>query len=202
MHNKKPTSDTSDEYETPAYVWDLILKYISKEKIIYEPFYLNGRSGEYIKSKGYSCIHENKDFFTNEYSYDIIISNPPFSKRKEIFEKLKEINKPFALIVPLQTLVNSYFKTLFSDVQIIIPKTRIGFIQNDVWTNRADFDSIILTHGLNLPKDIIFENEIVPRPPNMYECPYCKITLTMRGKSSHVKGKEHKKNSDTYFFSL
>jgi hypothetical protein len=172
-------------------VWDLILKHISKEKIIYEPFYMNGRSGDYIKSQGYDCIHEDTDFFTNDYTYDVVVSNPPFSKRKEIFEKLKEVNKPFALIVPLQTLVNTYFKTLFTKVQIIIPKTRIGFIQNDVWTNRADFDSIFLTHGLNLPQDIIFENEIVSRPVNTFNCPYCKTTITMRGKASHVKGKKH-----------
>ena len=30
-------------------------------------------------------------------------------------------------------------------------------------------------------------------------CPYCKITVTARGKSSHNKGKEHKKNSEAFF---
>ena len=203
MHNKKPTSNTSDDYETPTYIWNLILKHIPKDKIIYEPFYLNGRSGDYIKSQGYDCIHEDTNFFTNEYTYDIIISNPPFSKRKEIFEKLKEINKPFALIVPLQTLTNVYFKSLFNEnVQIIIPNNRIGFIKNDVWTRGADFEIIILNYKMDLPKDIIYENEIVTRPINTYDCPYCKITVTARGKSSHNKGKEHKRNSEAYFFSL
>jgi len=195
MHNKKPTSNNSDNYETPSYVWDLILKYIPRTLVIYEPFFLNGNSGAYITSKGYKCIHKNTDFFKNDVtlsSYDIIVSNPPFSKRKEIFEKLKELNKPFALIVPLQTLVNTYFKTLFNNnVQIIIPKTRIGFIQNDVWTNRSDFDSVILTHNLNLPQDIIFESEIVPRPPNIFYCPHCTVSIKMRGKASHIKGKQH-----------
>lgn len=196
MHNKKPISEGSDDYETPNYIWDLILKHVPKNAIIYEPFYLNGRSGEYIKSLGYNCIHEEKDFFDeNNYKYDCIISNPPFSKRKQIFEKLKTLNKPFALIVPLQTLTNNYFKTLFTDkVQIIIPNHRIGFIKNDVWTMRADFDSIFVTHKMDLPQDIIYESETVPRAPNMFSCPHCKVTLTMRGKASHIKGKQHLAN--------
>jgi hypothetical protein len=198
MHNKKPTSESSDDYETPNYVWDLILKHIPKNAIIYEPFYLNGRSGDYIKSQGYDCIHEDTDFFTNNYKYDCIISNPPFSKRKEIFEKLKEINKPFALIVPLQTLLNVYFKSLFNEnVQIIIPKNRIGFIKNDVWTRGADFDTIILNYKMDLPQDIIYETETVPRAPNMFTCPHCKITVTMRGKAGHIKGKQHLANEQT-----
>jgi hypothetical protein len=194
MHNKKPTSESADDYETPNYVWDLILKHVPKNAVIYEPFYLNGRSGEYIKSKGYNCIHEDTDFFDdNNYKYDCIISNPPFSKRKEILEKLKQINKPFSLIVPLQTLTNNYFKSLFQDsVQVIVPNHRIGFIKNDVWTKGADFDTIILNYKMDLPKDIIYETETVPRPPNMFTCPNCNITITMRSKGSHIKSKNHK----------
>jgi hypothetical protein len=126
----------------------------------------------------------------------ILFTTPPDTKYEgNSPKKLKEINKPFALIVPLQTLLNVYFKSLFNEnVQIIIPKNRIGFIKNDVWTRGADFDTIILNYKMDLPQDIIYETETVPRAPNMFTCPHCKITVTMRGKAGHIKGKQHLAN--------
>ncbi len=41
VHNKDSNSDC---YETPTHCWDLIKKYIPPNKIIWEPFYLNGSS--------------------------------------------------------------------------------------------------------------------------------------------------------------
>jgi transcription initiation factor IIE alpha subunit len=50
---------------------------------------------------------------------------------------------------------------------------------------------------MDLPKDIIYETETVPRPPNMFTCPNCNITITMRGRGSHIKSKNHKIKVET-----
>lgn len=54
----------------------------------------------------FSHIDNGKDFFNYEpdEEYDIIISNPPFSLKTEILERLFQINKPFAILLPLPSL--------------------------------------------------------------------------------------------------
>ena len=42
---------------------------------------------------GYDIIHEDKDFFSYTPDYDIIVDNPPFSKMKEVCQRLKELDK-------------------------------------------------------------------------------------------------------------
>jgi len=59
---------------------------------------------------------EDKDFFKwTPEDYDIIVSNPPFSKKREVFERLKDLNKPFIMIAPSMMLGYKYFQTNFKD---------------------------------------------------------------------------------------
>jgi hypothetical protein len=81
---------------TPKYAWENIKQYIPKKKI-WEAFYGDGKSGSYLQELGFDEIHEEIDFF-EENRGEIIISNPPFSKSKEVLTRLKELNKPFILI--------------------------------------------------------------------------------------------------------
>ena len=47
--------------------------------------------------------------------YDYIISNPPFSKKDAILKKLYELNKPFAVLMPLNVLQGQRrFKYLYN----------------------------------------------------------------------------------------
>ena len=48
----------------------------------------------------FSHIWEGKDFFDiDNVDVDCIVSNPLFSKRQSVFEKLYELGKPFAMII-------------------------------------------------------------------------------------------------------
>jgi hypothetical protein len=133
-----------DNYETPDSALDLILEKIDKSLVIWEPFYCTGRSGEYMRSKGYTVIHENKDFFTYEPdSYDIIVTNPPYSKRAPIFERLKYLNKPFSVLVPISTICNQYFTCHeFGMPSFIIPKKRVQFLNNGALRKKVSFDAV------------------------------------------------------------
>ena len=77
-----------DDYMTPKYAWENIKQYIPKKQI-WEAFYGDGKSGEYLKELGFDVIHEPIDFFEEDRG-EVIVSNPPFSKSKEVFERLKE----------------------------------------------------------------------------------------------------------------
>ena len=117
-----------DDYMTPKYAWENIQHLIPKDKQIWEAFYGDGKSGTYLKELGFNVIHEQIDFFDNDLG-DIIISNPPFSKSKEVFKRLAELNKPFIIIMPASKICTSYVRKYFKNkkLQIIIPKKRIHF---------------------------------------------------------------------------
>jgi hypothetical protein len=121
-----------DNYETPKWCWELILKYVNKDALIWLPFYCKGQAKEYIEELGFKCLHEAKDFFTYEPEhYDVVIDNPPYSIKKEIIEQLIKNGKPFALYLPLETLERKYIKQLDTSLlQVIIPSDRTNFITN------------------------------------------------------------------------
>ena len=123
------TQHDSDNYTTDCTVWDTIKQFIPLDKKIYAPFYCNGKQKEYFKELlNLDIIHEDTDFFTNTFDYDIIIDNPPFSKKKEILTKLREVDKPFILIIPTCLLSLKWFQKLYSNnIQIIIPMKRLTF---------------------------------------------------------------------------
>tara|TARA_R110000868_G_scaffold10631_4_gene51554 strand:+ start:5403 stop:5894 length:492 start_codon:yes stop_codon:yes gene_type:complete len=149
-----------DDYMTPLSAWDNIKDYIPKDKVIWEAFYGDGKSGEHLKQLGFNVIHEEIDFFDNNKG-DIIVSNPPFSKSKEIFIRLKEIDKPFILILPTSKISTSYLRENFKDtedpLQIIIPRRRIQFIKNgDEAENKCNFDCFYYCYKIGLKKDILW----------------------------------------------
>ena len=81
------TFEVHDDYMTPESAWVNVKEYIPNDKIIWEAFYGDGKSGAYLKKLGFNTIHANIDFFENDWG-DIIVSNPPFSKIKEVLARL------------------------------------------------------------------------------------------------------------------
>ncbi len=151
-----------DDYMTPKYAWEYIINYIPKDKIIWEAFYGDGKSGTYLEELGFNVIHKPVDFFENNLG-DIIVSNPPFSKVKEILLRLKEIDKPFILIMPSSKINTSYFRDWKDKhLQIIIPRKRIHFEKlvngkaPDNWKNACNFDCFYYCYKMNLPNDIVW----------------------------------------------
>eukprot|EP00122_Pirum_gemmata_P009451 Pgem_evm16s8721 len=128
FHTK--TFTKHDDYMTPDYAWKNINHFIPKDKIIWEPFYGDGKSGEYLERLGHTVIHnDGEDFFDYPQGKgDIVVSNPPFTIVPKILERLVEIDKPFILIMPCSKITTQYFHRLFENtIQIIIPRKRIHF---------------------------------------------------------------------------
>lgn len=151
-----------DDYMTPKYAWENIKEYIPKDLTIWEAFYGDGKSGEYLRELGFDVIHEPVDFFENDLG-DIIVSNPPFSKSKEIMKRLMILDKPFILILPSSKINTSYFREWKDkNIQIIIPRKRIHFekLVNgepvDGCKNACNFDCFYYCYKIGLPKDIVW----------------------------------------------
>ena len=157
------TFQKHDDYMTPKYAWENIKHIIPKDKVIWEAFYGNGDSGKYLTELGFNTIHEEVDFFENDLG-EIIVSNPPFSLSKEVLTRLKELGKPFIMILPSSKINTQYFRKLFSEenIQIIIPRKRIHFVKlvngekPEGWKNACNFDCFYYCWKMELPKDIIW----------------------------------------------
>jgi hypothetical protein len=152
-----------DDYMTPKSAWENIKHLIPKDKIIWEAFYGDGKSGDYLKELGFNVIHEPIDFFENDLG-EIIVSNPPFSKSKDVITRLKELDKPFIIIMPSRKINTSYFRENFMNkgLQIVIPRKRIHFeklVEGERpknWKNACNFDCFYYCYKMGFTRDIIW----------------------------------------------
>ena len=87
------------------------IKLFNPKAVIWCPFDME--HSEYVKvlnHAGFKVIHshidEDKNFFfyEPEEPYDIIISNPPFSQKDNVLKRLYELDKPYAMLLPIPTL--------------------------------------------------------------------------------------------------
>jgi len=145
-----------DDYMTPKSAWENIKQFIPLDKVIWEAFYGDGKSGENLKELGFNVIHEEIDFYEHNKG-DLIISNPPFSDAKNIMNRLLEIDKPFILIFPSSKINTQYFRAWKNKLQIIIPRKRIQFLKDGKEKqNKCNFDCFYYCYKMNLEKDIIW----------------------------------------------
>ena len=148
----------SDNYATDKNGWEIIKDFIPTDKQIWSPFYCDGKQKQYFAEMGFDIIHEDEDFFLNNKG-DIVIDNPPFSKMKEICNRLKELEKPFILVAFSKVILMKWFQKLFKDhLQIIIPFKRPTFthLTNPKPGYTPPFGVQYYCYKMNLPKDLIF----------------------------------------------
>ena len=160
FHTK--TFTIHDDYMTPKYAWENIQHLIPKDKQIWEAFYGDGKSGSHLKELGFDVIHDKVDFFENNLG-DIIVSNPPFSKSKMVFQRLAELDKPFIMIMPASKICTSYVRENFKNkkLQIIIPRKRIHFIKLEDGKpveskSSCNFDCFYYCYKMGYENDIIW----------------------------------------------
>lgn len=150
-----------DDYMTPRSAWENIQHIIPKNKILWEAFYGNGQSMQYLQELGYTVEGgENEDFFQHNKG-EIIVTNPPFTIIPAILERIIDLDKPFILIMPSSKINTQYFRKLFARrIQIIIPRKRIQFEKivdgKKVESNKCNFDCFYYCYKMNLERDIIW----------------------------------------------
>ena len=148
------TKFKTDDYVTPKESYELLFQFINRDKINWDPFYCDGKLNV---PEDTTFIHENKDFFEYEpIAYDHLISNPPYSKKQKIFERCETLGKPYALLVPFDSLERQYLNTIMKtrDVTVVIPRKRFKFNDNKF---TPPFKSIWVCVGFGLGKQLIFE---------------------------------------------
>lgn len=146
----------SDEYGTPTYAVEPLVPYMDKTKTIWEPTDTTDSISSYLKSMGYNVISTHDDFFKyKEPMGDVIVTNPPYSKKTEFLERCYSFNIPFALLLPITALEGNRRHTMYKryGLQLLIPNRRVNFVpsKSGSWFAVAWF-----TYKLNLPLDMFF----------------------------------------------
>lgn len=158
----------NDEFFTPTYAIKPILKYIKPDTTIWCPF--DTEQSNFVKELrggGYKVvathIEQGRDFFKTEPpECDYIISNPPYSIKGDVLQRLFELDKPFAMLVGVVGLFESQkrfnmFKN--NEFEIMYFNKRVSYFKdyNDPKPSlNPPFSSVYVCHNM-LPKQIVFE---------------------------------------------
>ena len=152
----------NDEYYTPKWVWECLFPYIPNDKVIWEAFCNNTeasrKSGKILEELGFNVICNGEDFFKNDYG-DIVVSNCPYSMKREVMDRLFFLKKPFMLVLPNIILNTKYFidwAKKDSAIQIIILPRRVDFIKETGGKSTSTFHTLIVCWKLNLKDRLIF----------------------------------------------
>lgn len=158
----------NDNHYTPPYAIKPILKYIKPNGVVWCPF--DTDDSLYVKilrEAGHTVIATHidtgGDFFKIEPpECDYIISNPPYSLKQQVFQRLFEIGKPFAMLVGVVGLFESQARfEMFrdNDFEVMYFNKRISYFKDYADPKPSlnpPFSSVYVCHKM-LPKQIVFE---------------------------------------------
>lgn len=132
-------TSSGDEVYTPFYAVQPLLEFISKDKKIWCPFDEEWSAFyQTFTENGYnvvrSSLSDDKDFFKYEPDdWDILISNPPFSKKDAILKRVYQLDKPFALLLPINTIQSKVrYKIFKNEIQMLCFDSRVDY---HTWNN-------------------------------------------------------------------
>lgn len=171
MKMDKVAGSKNDEFYTPVYAIKPLLKYLKPNSLVWCPF--DTIESNFVKSLAenghrvdFSHIKNGEDFFELESpDCDYIISNPPYSLKTEVFERLFRLGKPFAMLVGVVGLFESkkrfeMFKN--NKFEIMYLNKRVSYFKDyseQKPSLNPPFSSVYITSGI-LPKQIVFEEII------------------------------------------
>ena len=174
----KIANSRNDEYYTPACAIYPIMKYLERGSVIWCPF--DSDESLYVKifkANGFSVINTHistgGNFFKLNIECDYIISNPPYSIRIKVLERLFSLNKRFAMLLGVVGLFDSRDKArLFKKnrFEIMYLNPRVRYFKDYSKQEKLispPYQSVYLTSGI-LPDRIIFEELICDNMPNLF----------------------------------
>lgn len=164
-------SDPRDRCYTPAYALDPLLPYLPAGATVWEPAAGAGHLVRALEAAGRgvyaSEITAGENFFTHTppVAWDIQVTNPPYSSKYQWIEHSYALGRPFALLMPLETLgawsAQRHFRRY--GVEVLLLNKRVNFYMPNLGLDGggANFPSAWFCWRL-LPAPIVY-GDIVPR---------------------------------------
>lgn len=116
-----------------------------------------------LLNNNYKVIYNITDYLTGNYEYDYLVTNPPFSIKDTVIEKVYESGKRSVLILPLDSLGGVKRHSLYQHYEyphIYIPTRRVNYY-DQTWKKRegSNFHSIIMTFNHKEEPKVLWENQ-------------------------------------------
>jgi hypothetical protein len=143
----------------------LIIPFLDKNRVVWECACGDHAITKVLQEAGFSVVESDIKFAPEQdflsHVKDLaspyqIVTNPPFSRKKQFYERCLELDVPFALLIPADYSGWMIQAVDFYGCIKIIPTRRIDYITpsgKDASVGAtADFHSLWLTRGLNYPQ--------------------------------------------------
>lgn len=140
---------SNDECYTPDYGVKAIIPHLNRNHIIWCPF--DKEDSQFViqlQLAGFTVTFSHIDYGQDFYDYepeqwDVIVSNPPFTSKREIFQRALDLGKPFALIMSNTWLNDAAPKQIFKErgIQLLMFEERMKFLNQDNSVNKITFSS-------------------------------------------------------------
>jgi hypothetical protein len=167
-----------DRCNTPAYALDPLLPFIRPEWVLWEPAQGTGNIVRALEPHAAGVIGTDiitqspRNFFDwQPAAFDVIITNPPYSIKFDWLARCYELGRPFALLVPVETIGTKSAQTLMErhGSELLLLNRRVNFeMPNKGWVgSSAQFPVLWLCWKL-LPAPIVYGN-LRQRPNDQLE---------------------------------
>ena len=153
---------SSDDLQTTETALVLLMPFLNKSWKIWECASGKGNLAKGFKKMEFKVFGTDKhfDFLKNDLKeeYDIIVTNPPYSKKDQFLMRCYELIKPFARLMHLTALESERRQKCYRkhSLQLIIPNRRINFETPSGEGNSSWFAAAWFTKGLRLTRDLSF----------------------------------------------
>lgn len=175
--NRKGQKDKSakfDRCQTPFYALDPLIPFLNPSWLIWESARGEGQIVEKLTQEGFKVIGTDLLTGYNFFDYqsgkwgdwslrgawDCQVTNPPYSIKYDWLRWSYQLQKPFALLLPLETLGAAQGQDLFEElgIEIILLSKRVNFRMPDKGYGKsgAQFPTAWFTWGLEIGRQLTF----------------------------------------------
>lgn len=159
-----------DACQTPPYAVAPLLPYLQRYSQLWEPAAGEGYLAAALEKAGHVVVKTDiltgQNFFFTQPPYRIpIITNPPYSVKVEWLARCYELELPFALLLPVDTIALGEAQALFEQhgIEIIWLNRRVNFkMPQRGWGGRAQFSTAWFTNNLGVGRENTFAKIYYP----------------------------------------
>lgn len=158
-------SYTFDRCQTPFYALDPLIQYLPTNCALWESAAGECQIVTKLRQSGFDVVATDiltgQNFFESDPAdWGCQITNPPYSIKYDWLKRSYQLAKPFALLMPLETMGAAKGQRLFEHygIEIILLDKRINFKmpRNGYGKTGAHFSVAWFTWGLGIGREITF----------------------------------------------